>query len=383
MSQFNTDLSFFCFSFQSQGSTDTESSAASSVGGLRAQELLPRAADTFTTLRNAKNQASQLLHHLGTIPPDSSVQLQDSLPTDLETRIREIAAREGVTLPRTNAQSLTSITIASCRRSTSPSSSMSPVSTLSPAPEPLHLNELSAETVRHPADRKLTSTLNEEDKTASVFEPSSSLYTRKQNLTSLSAPENQRRQDAVGGQHEEPLPPSQGLDREDETSRDDNSQYFKQDDELSIQDSSLSGVGAKHATVSTSTESQTRTGHISHVHLTLSPKSTDHSVDTTVRFSHTNAAPRQNMFVPLRHSSPANSSPDEGVGSCSPLEWNQSRELTGRRQPERADTSTLYKPAASHGRTMTSTSTQSSTAPHTEEVSSRSLTPGRFIMIHT
>ncbi|CAK6965723.1 serine-rich adhesin for platelets [Scomber scombrus] len=361
---------------KSQGSTDTESSAASSVGGLRAQELLPRAAETFSTLRNAKNQASQLLHHLGTIPPDPSVQPQDSLPTDLETRVREIAAREGVTLPRTNAQSLTSITISSCRRSTSPSSTMSPVPTLSPAPEPLHLNELSTETFRHPADRKFTSTLNEADKKASVFEPSSSLYPRKQTLTSLSAPENQRRQDAVGGQHEEPLPPLQGLDGEDETSRDDNSQYFKQDDELSIQDSSVSGVGAKHATVSSINESQTRTGHISHVHLTLSPKSTDHSVDATVRSSHANAAPRSlhSMFVPLRHSSPANSSPDEGVGSCSPLEWYQSREQKGRQQPERADTSTLYKPAASHGRTMTSTSTQSSTAPHTEEVSPRSLT---------
>eukprot|EP00064_Thunnus_orientalis_P007805 superscaffoldBa00000887_g7827 len=364
---------------KSQGSTDTESSAASSVRGLRGQEL-PRAAETFATLSDAKNQASQQLQCLSTIPPDSSVQLQEPLPTDLEARVREIAAREGVTLPRTNAQALTSITIATRRRSTSPSSSASPVPPLSPAPEPLHLNELSTETVEHPADRKFPPTLDEADKTtrvpASVFEPSSSLYTRKQNLIPQSAPGNQRRQDAVGGQYEEPPPSLQGLDREDVNVRDDNTPSFKQDDELSIQDSSVSGVGAEQATVSPTVESQARTGHISHVHLTLSPKTTDHSVATAVSSSHANNAgpglPRKE-FVPLRHSSSATTSPDEGVGLCSPPEWYEIREPMGPRRPERADTSTLFKPVESHRR-MTSTSTQSFMARHRDEASPVSLT---------
>ncbi|XP_042243925.1 mucin-5AC isoform X2 [Thunnus maccoyii] len=364
---------------KSEGSTDTESSAASSVRGLKGQEL-PRAAETFATLSDAKNQASQQLQCLSTIPPDSSVQLQEPLPNDLEARVREIAAREGVTLPRTNAQALTSITIATRRRSTSPSSSASPVPPLSPAPEPLHLNELSTETVEHPADRKFPPTLDEADKStrvpASVFEPSGSLYTRKQNLIPQSAPGNQRRQDAVGGQYEEPPPSSQGLDREDVNVREDNTPSFKQDDELSIQDSSVSGVGAEQATVSPTVESQARTGHISHVHLTLSPKTTDHSVATAVSSSHANNAgpglPRKE-FVPLRHSSSATTSPDEGVGLCSPPEWYEIREPTGTRRPERADTSTLFKPVESHRR-MTSTSTQSFMARHRDEASPVSLT---------
>lgn len=361
---------------QSQGSTDTESSAASSVRGLRGQEL-PQAAETYVTLSDAKKQASQQLQCLSTIPPDSSVQLQNPPSPDLEARVREIAAREGVTLPRTNAQALTSITIATRRRSTSPSPATSPVPALTPTPEPLHLNELFTETLKHPADRKFAPTL---DEAAAVFEPSSSLYTRKQNLAAQSAPGNQRRQDAVGGQYEESPLSSQGLDREDVNVRDDNTQSFKQDDELSIQDSSVSGVGAEQAAVSSTVESQTTTGHISHVHLTLSPKTTDHSVATTASLG---LPPKE--FVPLRHSSSATSSPDEGVGLCSPPDWYEIREPTGPQRPERTDTSTLFKPVVSHRR-MTSTSTQSFTARHRDQVSPRSLTtetPGRLVMIST
>ncbi|KAM7376329.1 hypothetical protein PAMP_006070 [Pampus punctatissimus] len=360
---------------KSQGSTDTE---GSSVSSQREQEL-PRPTETFVTFTDAKNQASEELQCLSTIPSNSSVQFQNSPPPDLEARVREIAAREGVTLPRTNAPAFTSITIATRKRSTSPSPSTSPVPALSPTPEPLHLNELSTETVKHPADRKFPPTLDEADKTtrvpASTFEPSSSLYTRKQNLTSQSGSGNQKRQDAVGGQYEEPPSATEGLDREDVNVRGNNTQSFKPNDELSIQDRSISGVGAEQATISSTVESQARTGHVSHVHLTLSPKATDHSVATAVRDStHVNArlGLPQKEFVPLRHSPTASSSPDEGVGLCSPPEWYEIREPIGPLRPERADTSTLFKPV-SHRRT-TSSSTQSFTARHRDEVSTKSLT---------
>ncbi|KAM7403652.1 hypothetical protein PAMA_004204 [Pampus argenteus] len=344
---------------ESQGSTDTESTTASSQ---REQEL-PRPTETFVTFTDAKKQASEQLQCLSIISSNSRVQFQNPPPPDLEARVREIAAREGVTLPRTNAQAFTSITIATRKRSTSPSPSTSPVPALSPTPEPLHLTELSTEAVKHPVGRKFPPTLDEADKTIRIpatFEPSSSLYTRKQNLTTHSAPVIQKRQDAVGGQYEEPPSATLGLDREDVNVRGDNTQSFKQNDELSIQDSSISGVAAEQTTISSTVESPERTGHVSHVHLTLSPKATDHSVATAVHDStHVNArlGLPQKEFVPLRHSPIATSSPDEGVGLCSPPEWYEIREPIGALRPERADTSTLFKPV-SHKRT-TSSSTQS------------------------
>lgn len=365
-----------CFFFQSQGSTDTESSAASSVRVQRGH-YPPQQTETFTTLGDANNQPSQRLQGLSTDLSDSSVQLQNPPHPDLEAQIREIAAREGVTLPRTNPLVLTSITIATRRRSTSPSPSTSPAPPFSPAPELLHLNELSTGAVEHPeANRQLPPTTDEEDKTtresASVFEPSSSLYARHQHLTSQSVPGDQKRQDAVGGQFEEPPP-------EDLNAKDDNTQSFRRGDEISVHDSSVSGVGheAEEATGLSTSESPARTGHVSHVHLTLSPKATNPSLATAVHSSHTDAVmglPRKE-FVPLRHSSSAASSPDEGVGLSSPPEWYDTREPIRQPGPGRADTSTLFKTALPQGR-MTSTS-------HRVVVSPRPLTtetPGRLDM---
>ncbi|XP_051237452.1 platelet binding protein GspB isoform X4 [Dicentrarchus labrax] len=336
---------------KSQGSTDTESSAASSVRALRGQDLSQHV-ETFTALSDASKQPLQPPQGLST--DLSSVQLQNPPRPDLEAQIREIAAREGVTLPRTNPQALTSITIATRRRSTSPSPSTLPAPPLSPAPEPLHLTELSTGAVEHPKTNMwIPPTVDKEDKAttepASVFEPSSSLYTRNQNLT---VPGNQRRQDAVGGQFEEPPPPSLRLGRED---------VYAKDDKVSVQDSSVSGVGheAEQATGSSTPESPARTGHVSHVHLTLSPKATDHSSATSVHSSHADAVTGLpcKEFVPLRHSSSAASSPDEGVGLSSPPEWYNTKEPIRQRGPERVDTSTLFKTAAPQGK-MTSTSSQ-------------------------
>ncbi|XP_076604660.1 ALMS1 centrosome and basal body associated protein isoform X2 [Chaetodon auriga] len=366
---------------KSQGSTDTESSAGSSVRALRGQDSA-RQAHTFTAIVDANNQSSQLLQSLNTDHSDSRVQLQNPPRPDLEAQIREIAAREGVTLPKTTPRALTSITIATRRRSTSPSPSTSPAPPFSPAPEPLHLKELSTGAVEHPkANRPLPPTVDEEDKTApdphSAFEPSSSLNTTNQNLTPQSAPGDQKRQDTVGGQCEEPPPPSLGLDREEVNAKDDDAPSFRREDELSGRDSSVSDLGpeAEQATSSPTPESPARTGHVSHVHLTLSPKASDHSLAPAVPSSHADAVtglPRKE-FVPLRHSSSAASSPDEGVGLSSPPEWYDNREPIRQRGPERADTSTLFKPAVPQGK-MASTSPQPFTPSHRMLVSPRPLT---------
>lgn len=290
-----------CF-LQSQGSTDTESSAASSLRVLRDSQQ----AETFSTLADVNKQQSLDT----TDPSESSEQLQNPQP-DLEAQIRDIATREGVTLPKTNPRALTSITISTRRRSTSPSPTTSPV------PEPLHLTELSTGGGGQPEEnRQLHPTMDEETKTDST----------NQNVISPSAPVDQKRQDAVGGRFEEPPSPSQGPGG---------------DDEVSVQ---------YQATCSSTPEPPTRTGHVSHIHLTLSPKASDH---------HPAAARSRAHFASVRHSSPASSSPDEGVGSSSPLEWYGNREpIRGR-----ADTSTLFKPAAPQGR-VTSTSSPSFTARH-------------------
>ncbi|KAI3367414.1 hypothetical protein L3Q82_026277, partial [Scortum barcoo] len=297
---------------KSQGSTDTGSSAASSVR-VPKSHYLPQQVETFTALTDANNQPSQPPQHLNTNLSDSSVQLQNPPSPDLEAQIREIAAREGVTIPRTKPLALTSITIATRRRSASPSPSTSPAPSFSPAAEPLHLNELAVE---HP-NRQLPPDLNEEEE-----------MTMETSQSAESA--NQKRQDAVGGQFEEPPTPSQGLGREDTNAKDNSLQSFRRDDELLIQDSSVSGVGheAEQATGSSTSESPSRSGHISQVRLTLSPKPTDHSSAAAVHSDRAGAVSRQprKEFIPLTHSSSA-SSPDEAVPVLLPYKPHGSEEL--------------------------------------------------------
>ncbi|TDG99189.1 hypothetical protein EPR50_G00208680 [Perca flavescens] len=367
------------YPIKSQGSTDAESSTASSIRVQTVQDASWQAA--LSKAANVSNNwPSQPLQGLRTDLSDSSAQLQKPLCPDLQAQICEIAAREGVTLPKKNLQALTSITIATRRRSTSPSPSTSPAPPLSPAPGLLHLAELSTEAAElSNANGQLPHTVAEEEATrepASAFEPSSSLDTRNQNLTSTSAPVKPKRQDAVGGQFDEPAPPSQGLGREDVNAKEDDIQLFTGDDELSVQNSSCSGVGheAEQAAGSSTSESPARTGHVSHVHLTLSPKATDRTSSTAVHPSRAVAVTGllRKEFPPLRHTSSAASSPDEGVGLSSPPEWYDIREPIRHQVPKRPETSTLFKTPVPQGR-MTLPSTQSSTPCH-RVVSQRTLT---------
>ncbi|XP_034531182.1 Alstrom syndrome protein 1 homolog [Notolabrus celidotus] len=288
---------------KSHGSTDTESSAASSVRATRGgqEEKLP-------SLCDADKQPSQPQQVLITDLSESST--QNPPPSSLEAQVREIAAREGVTLPRTNTLALTSITIATRRRSTSPSPSTSPAPPLSPVPGLLHLAELSTEAEQP-----------EED----ILIPQTALGSKK-------------RQDTVGGQLEEAPLTSHASGGEDET------QTVRREEESPVQDRSVSAVSpeGEQVTASSTSEPPARTGHVSHVHLTLSPKS-DTSPSPALPPAHPDTGPelQSKDFVPLRHSSSsaASSSLDEGVGLSSPPDWN-----------ERVDTSTLFKPAAPQGK---------------------------------
>ncbi|KAJ3613816.1 hypothetical protein NHX12_020062, partial [Muraenolepis orangiensis] len=103
---------------QSHVSTDTEGSTVSSLGG-----------------RPLGPPARPAAHETPPAPPRR----------DLESRVQEIAAREGVTLPRATAPpTLTSITISTRRRSPSPSPCPSPAPPASP--EPLRLTHLRGDT---------------------------------------------------------------------------------------------------------------------------------------------------------------------------------------------------------------------------------------------
>ncbi|KAF7666136.1 hypothetical protein LDENG_00116820 [Lucifuga dentata] len=337
---------------KSQASTDTDSSVVSSVS------VPHQPSETFTGLHGAEDQPPHQLQRLNMTLSDSTVsQLQTPLRLDLEALVQEIAVKEGITLFRSKPQALTSITIATRRRSTSPSPSISPAPPLSPAPEPLHLCQLSTGTVKqHTADRQLPLILDEEEspasaqaasrEPASTSEPNSFFSKDQILLDSESVPGNQQRQDAVGGQYEEP-PSSLGLVRKDVNVKDKTTQSFMGDEEFSSKHGSVSGVGfgAQQTPGSSTIDSPAKTGHVSHLHLTLSPKATDDSLATALHSSNAAAAvPRlsHKEFVPLRHS-PASSSPDEGVGLSSPPELYDTREATRGRGPERVDTSTLFK----------------------------------------
>ncbi|KAM4542720.1 uncharacterized protein alms1 [Odontesthes bonariensis] len=322
---------------KSQGSTDTESSAASIV---RVEHDPLQSVETCSALSDANTQRGVSVHH-----PLSSTHRQDSLRPDLEARVWEIAAREGVTLPSKKPQALTVLTDATCRRSASASPSSVPP--LSPASEPLHLTELSTGTVRPTVanTQPSSSLLDGEDRAPtreppSVYEPSNSFHLSN-------GKEEQKRQDTVGGQCEEPPPPLQGSDKEDKTT-----ETVSHHETSSVQTRSVSGVGPgpNQASGPSTVGSHAGTGHVSHVHVAQSPKST-----SAVHSSHAEAVsqlPRKD-FVPLRDSSSAASSPDEGVGSSSPPEWHDTRW----RAPERSNTSTLFKTAVPLGN-MTAPTTQ-------------------------
>lgn len=322
----------------------------------------PQPAESFALVSHKK---IQVLQGLSTDLLDSSVQPQNPPHPDLEAQVRDIASREGVTLPRTKPQAFTSITIATRRRSTSPSPSTSPAPPLSPAPEPLHLTELSTGAGEHPkANRQLPPTQYKDieiREPALLLDLSHRFDTRNQNLDFNLLSGNQKRQGTVGGQLEECTLPSRDLDKED----------------VSVQDRCISDGGGD--------KSPARTGHISHVHLTLSPKAADHSLTVAAPFSHAAdvTGPAQKGFAPLRHCSSAPTSPDEGVGLSSPPEWLDTRVPKSQSGLEKTGTSNQFKTIVTQQR-IVSTSAQSFKQQHRPEVSTTSLitqSPGRRLNI--
>ncbi|KAG7509890.1 hypothetical protein JOB18_007338 [Solea senegalensis] len=304
------------YPMKSQLSTDTDSSAVSSVR-VPNEKAPPTSAETFTDPADLNRQLAPPLSGIRTHLVDSHVPHSSET---LEAQVQKIAAREGVTL--------TSISISDCRRSTSPSPSPSPVPAISPSPE------LSTEAAEHPQTNKAPTT----DPT-SVFDPPS-------NVTSHLMSGNQKRREAVCG-HDA----SQGLRRKD----------LNVKDYLRVHNTSDSGQTC---------ESLTRSGHVSHVHVTLSPKATDRSSATQAEVL---SGLTRREFISLRRSPSAASSPDEGAGLSSPAEWREVREPQKQRTIERVDTSTLFKTAAPQER-MTSTSKQTFTPHLTPDVSKRPVT---------
>ncbi|XP_058472362.1 uncharacterized protein alms1 isoform X2 [Solea solea] len=308
------------YPMKSQLSTDTDSSALSSVR-VPNEKAPPPTAETFTDPADVNRQLAPPLSGIRTHLVDSPIPHSSET---LEAQVQKIAAREGVTL--------TSISISNCLHSTSPSTS--PVPTISPSPE------LSTEAAEHPQTNKAPTT----DPT-SVFDPTS-------NVTSHLMSGNQKRREAVGG-HDD----SQGLRRED----------LNVKDYLRVHNTSDSGQTC---------ESLTRSGHVPHVphvphvHVTLSPKATDRSSATQAEVL---SGLTRREFISLRRSPSAASSPDEGVGLSSPAEWREVREPQRQRTIERVDTSTLFKTVAPQER-MTSTSKQSFTPHLTPDVSKRPVT---------
>ncbi|KAK5615737.1 hypothetical protein CRENBAI_022775 [Crenichthys baileyi] len=315
---------------KSQGSTDTESSAASSVC-VNKKNNPPKEAEAFSDLIDANKKLGLSMDH-----PDPQTQLQSILHLNLEARVCEIAAREGVKLPTKRPQTLPSIIIPTHSHSVTSSPSMSPAPPLSPASDPLHLTELSTGTVRPTSSNKSLPTNQEEVErvpSAQTTREPPSVYdetTSNHIATSQTAPGNQKRQDTVGGQSEEPP-----LDKQDVVVRHFSTNFLNHHEEIYAQTSSFSAVGheAKQAF---------RTTHLPHVHFTLPPKTSDHTSSFAVH----------RPGATLRDPSSAVSSPDEGVGSSSPAEWYDSRKPA----PERSDASTVFKAPRGKGITAPSQS---------------------------
>lgn len=331
--------------FQNQGSTDTESSAASSLG-VNKENGPPKAADASSTLSDANQQLGLSLNH-----PDPHTQLQSTLQPHLEARVCEIAAREGVALPTKRPQHLTFISVPTHRHSVTSSPSTSPAPPFSPASDQLQLTELSTGTTAS-SGKRLPTNLDEEERAPlvrttseppSVFEERASFITRSQ-----SAPGIQKRQDTVGGQSEEPPSATHAPD--------------KQDIGICVQASSFSvGHEANEAP---------RTVPLPHVHFTLPPKTAHNTSASVVHHAGADA-----------DSSSAASWPDEGVGLLSPAERYYSRGP----EPDRADGSTAFKAVAPRREAITpsSSSSESFTQRHRATASPRPFTaetPGRLII---
>ncbi|CAG5866835.1 unnamed protein product [Menidia menidia] len=244
-------------------------------------------------------------------PPDSDRQLRKTLHSDLEAAVCEIAAREGVLLP--------------ARRPPAPPASISPspssAPSSSPALEPLHLTELST---GRPlvADAPPTSYLDGGCGTGltapAATEPppvcgqSGSFHPGDQSGASQSVSGRQMREDTAGGGREAPPPLVQSTDEEDENVKTTGS--FKHLENFPVQSTPARAFAP----------SSVGTGHASRARLPQSLQTARHTSSPAVSLP-----PRGAAALPGDSSSAA-SSPDEGVGSCSPAEWCDTRERAGR-----------------------------------------------------
>lgn len=242
-----------------------------------------------------------------------------------------------MTLTRTPRQALTSITIASHRRSSSPSSSASP--------ELLHLSELSIDAVDDDAAEELPPTTEQHRKTepTPAFEPGSLLSQGYNSQPSQLQPGTQMRQVAIGGQLEAADVPTEASSRGPDT--DTLTHPLSVGEESSVLYGCVPAGGAKEEAAPSPPESPAPSGHVSHVHLTLSPRTSSHSLIPLITSPHTAMRPKELLSV--RHRSSA-SSPDEGVGLSSPPEWCRNAELMRQQGPF-----TLYRsgerlPSATH-----------------------------------
>ncbi|XP_072313337.1 uncharacterized protein alms1 [Eucyclogobius newberryi] len=281
-------------------STETESSAASSLRDPQGPALLYQTEAGIYKIKKIQPDPSKNL--CLTVPLLNAPQREEII----ESKVREIAAREGVNLPKTKA--LTSITISTSRRSTSPTPSTSPAPPRSPSSEPLHSNQLTIE-----EDNKRVSTTLDKDE-QSQREERNEIAAQSPVLNQNAKPSV--RQDTVGGHHEFPSASSMSL--EQDKTKENRSQFFTT---AEITESSRNGE-----------QVTAKSGHVSQVRLLLSPKPVDHTASVVTRDVN---FPRKH-FIPLRHSPSTSISPDEGVGLSSPPEWQEVPKSGERRETNRS-----------------------------------------------
>lgn len=255
-----------------------------------------------------------------------------------------------MSLTRTPQRALASITSASGPRSSSASSSASP--------EPLHLSELSTDAVDGDAAETLPPTTEEP---TAAFEPGRILLQGNQSQTSQLQPGNRTRQGAIGGHLEEADVPTEASRRQQDTRA-----PSVGHEESSVRCGCASARGAPEEA------SPAPSGHVSHVRLTLSPRTS--SPIPRISSPHADAPParRPEDLLPVRRR-PSASSPDEGVGSSSPPEWCSNTEPMRRHGP-----CALYRTAdrltpATHGEEV-------SPRPPTPEAAGRQVGLGRLLL---
>ncbi|KAG7277112.1 hypothetical protein CRUP_031325, partial [Coryphaenoides rupestris] len=271
---------------QSLVSTDTESSTVSS---LRGRPLGPLAEATPPT------------------PPRQN----------LESRVREIAVREGVTLPPPPPTALTSISLSTCCRSPSPSPAPSP------APEPLRLTHLTAGAgpPPPPSSSPSPSPRPGSDGGSTVNVEGDPTGSQNGQLPVFAPPPD--RMDSVTGSSSSPPSPAYAAPPMGGSS-------------------SSGGAGSGH--------------HVSRLHLTLTrpPEHRAYATGALAQDGALPAGPPSREFSPLPRSTTTTTGP-AGL-SC------DTREPMRGRVPQRADTSTLFRAGLSKD-ARTSTSTTSTTRP--------------------